>query len=293
MKISIVIPNYNGLALLKKNVPLLLAVLKNDGVITEIIIVDDASEDDSVSWLTTFVSEHKDKQIEFNIIQNEVNKGFSYTVNKGASVAIGEFIVFLNTDVYPKKGFIEYSIKHFINPHVCAVGFMDESMEDGKIVLRGSGIGMWQKGFYLHKKGEVTTNYTDWVSGGSSIFRKDIFKKLGGFDTVYGPFYWEDIDLSYRAKKNGYQIVFEPKSVVVHEHEKGAILSKYSKEDVMRISYRNQFIFVWNNASPVQLLVHIIWLPYHLMLSVKGDRKLLGGFFQALVRFFHFKLLHQ
>jgi GT2 family glycosyltransferase len=117
-----------------------------------------------------------------------------------------------------------------------------------------------------------------------------MFKKLGGFNTVYDPFYWEDIDLSFRAKKCGYIILFEPKSVVIHEHREGAILSKYSKKNITRISYRNQFIFVWNNATFFQLLVHIMWLPYHLFVSLVRDRELFLAFFSALSHFISYKL---
>jgi len=293
MNVSIVIPNYNGLTLLQKNLPRLLEVLRKDNAHAEIIVVDDASQDDSVSWLTSFANEYTTKELKLIIIQNETNKGFSHTANRGAANATGEFIVFLNTDVYPKKSFIENSIPHFKDQNVFAVGFMDESIEGGKAVLRGSGISLWHKGFYLHKKGDITANKTDWVSGGSGIFRRKVFEKLQGFNTIYDPFYWEDIDLSYRAKKLGYTVVFEPRSIVIHEHEKGAIMSKYSKQDVRRISYRNQFIFVWKNGSIGQLLQHLFWMPYHLALSLKNDHELFYGFLSAIKRFSLFSFLPQ
>lgn len=284
MKISVVIPNYNGLNLLKKNLPKLLDVIRNEKVESEIILVDDASQDESVLWLKNFQDEYKNQGVYIKIMTNDINKGFSYTANRGAFSATGEFIIFLNTDVYPKKDFIKKALRHFDDTKVFAVGFMDESIERDKTILRGRGIGWWEKGFYLHKKGEVNENQTDWVSGGSGIFKTNIFKKLKGFNTIYDPFYWEDIDLSYRAKKAGYILLFEPESIVVHEHEKGAILSKYKKKDIIRISYRNQFIFVWKNATLVQFLSHIVWLPYHLISSLRSDKELLLGFLSALYR---------
>lgn len=293
MTISIVIPNYNGLVLLKKNLPRLLEVLQIDKIEAEIIVVDDASVDESVNWLRAFSNQSMTNKISIKIIQNEVNKGFSYTANKGANATRSEFVVFLNTDVYPKKGFLQKSLDHFKNSSVFAVGFVDESMENGKTIIRGRGIGRWQKGFYLHKKGEVNSSQTDWVSGGSGIFRREIFFKLGGFNTIYDPFYWEDIDLSYRAKRIGFVLVFERESIVVHEHEKGAILSKYTKMDILRISYRNQFIFVWHNANALQLLMHFVWLPYHLAVSLRGDKQLFYGFLAAVKRYFSFKISSQ
>ena len=49
--------------------------------------------------------------------------------------------------------------------------------------------------------------------------------KLGGMDTLYSPFYWEDIDLSYRAWKSGYQILYDPNIIVEHHHE--STIAKY------------------------------------------------------------------
>ena len=57
--------------------------------------------------------------------------------------------------------------------------------------------------------------------------------KLGGFDGLYDPFYWEDIDLSYRAQKSGYKVIFEPKSIVTHEHEKGTVKEMFEIKRMM------------------------------------------------------------
>jgi len=162
---------------------------------------------------------------------------------------------------------------------------MDKSIEEGKVTLRGRGIGKWTKGFLVHAKGEVDKTNTLWVSGGSSAFRKSIWEKLGGLNELYNPFYWEDIDISYRALKSGYKILFEPKSIVVHEHEKGAIKNKYSKNTVTAIVYRNQFIFVWENATDYSLqFIHFAFLPYHFVKALfRTDWAFFLGFFKALV----------
>jgi GT2 family glycosyltransferase len=273
--VSIIIPNYNGQELLRKNLPKVFEAVRD----AEVIIIDDASTDGSLKVLDDFKSKIK-------IVKNDKNLGFSSSVNKGVSIARGEIVVLLNTDVTPEKAFLEPLISHFKDGDVFAVGCMDKSIEDGKVILRGRGVGEWGKGFLIHSRGEINRTNTLWVNGGSGAFRKNIWQRLGGFDELYSPFYWEDIDLSYRALKSGYKIVFEPKSIVVHEHEKGAIKSVYSDSAVKRIAYRNQFIFVWKNATDLNLqLLHILWLPlYSVKALVGGDINFFVGFLLALLK---------
>lgn len=274
MNLSVIIPNYNGEELLKKNLPKVLEVVED----AEVIVVDDASVDGSLKVLDGFRSKIK-------VIKNERNLGFSSTVNRGVKEANGEIVVLLNTDVVPEKDFLSPLLKHFKDSRVFAVGCVDKSIEKGKVVLRGRGIGKWQKGFLMHSRGEVNRNNTLWVSGGSGAFRKSIWDKLNGFNELYNPFYWEDIDLSYRAIKSGYKIFFEEKSIVVHEHEEGIIQTKFSSLKIKTIAYRNQFIFIWLNITDLNWqFLHILWLPYHFISTlVKGDFAFFIGFFEALI----------
>lgn len=288
MEVSIVIPNYNGEELLKKNLPKVLAAVGA----AEVIVVDDCSTDASASAISNFKfqivrkCEFCKQKPNFKFLQNEKNLGFSSTVNRGVREANSGIIVLLNTDVLPEKDFLEPLLKHFDDPKVFAVGCMDKSIEDGKTVLRGRGIGRWQRGFLVHARGEVDKTDTLWVAGGSGAFRKSIWEKLGGFDELYNPFYYEDIDLSYRAVKSGFKVLFEPKSVVIHEHEKGAIKKKYSPFKIKAIAYRNQFIFAWKNATDFSLWVsHILWFPYHFVKALlRADLPFFLGFLAAFIR---------
>lgn len=282
MNISFIIPNYNGESLLKKNLPRLFNEIKSykDGKI-EVVVVDDFSKDESMTVLKDLSKEYKN----LKILRNDKNLGFSPTVNNGAKSATGEVLVLLNTDVYPESGFLRPLLSHFKDDKVFAVGCMDKSIEEGKTTLRGRGLGKWERGFLVHSRGEVDKTNTLWVSGGSGAFSKKIWDILGGFNELYAPFYWEDIDLSYRAQKSGYKLVFEPGSIVVHEHEKGAIKSSYTPDQVKAIVYRNQFIFVWENATDYSLqFLHVLWLPYHFLKALTSrDTAFFKGFFKALI----------
>ena len=289
MNISIIIPNYNGEKLLKKNLPRVLFAVKGykKGKI-EIIIADDLSTDDSPEIITNFIGEIKDTHITGKIIRNnnKTERGFSKNVNRAAGIATGDILVLLNTDIYPRIGFLDPLLKHFNDESVFAVGCMDESIESGKTVMRGRGVGSWQRGFFVHNAGDTTKTSTLWVSGGSGAFRKSIWAKLNGLDILYNPFYWEDIDLSYRALKAGYKNIFEPKSIVVHEHEKGTIKTQYTKNQIKKIAYRNQFIFIWKNITQIKLLFsHFVWLPYHFLKAFTSrDSAFFLGFLLALFK---------
>lgn len=273
MKISIVIPNYNGEELLKKNLPKVLEVAKK--TTAEVIIVDDGSTDSSVR-----VAE----SLEVKVFKNLKNSGFSTTVNKGVESSKGDVIVLLNTDVYPEKDFLAPLSTDFKDKNVFAVGFLDKSKENGKLVLRGRGIGKWQKGFLVHSKGDVRKSNTLWASGGAAAFRKSIWEKLGGLDELYSPFYWEDIDISYRALKSGYKIIFDTKCAVYHDHKKGAIKTYYSEFDIKTIAYKNQFIFAWKNGTDFLLQFNqIFFLPYHLLKALgRRDWAFILGFLKAM-----------
>lgn len=289
MNVSIVIPNYNGEVLLKKNLPKVFEAAsyysqKTDKTV-EIIVIDDGSTDDSVISIKNYQTEIKNIKIHFKIIENEKNLGFSSTVNRAAAESNGDILVLLNTDVIPEKDFLIPLLSHFVDEKVFAVGCMDKSIENGHITLRGRGIGRFERGFLFHARGEIDSTNTLWVSGGSAAFRKTIWVTLNGFNKLYNPFYYEDIDLSYRALKSGYSVLFEPKSVVVHEHETGAIKTNYSANEVKVVAYKNQFIFVWLNITDINLILkHIAWLPYHFLFTLyKKEITFWIGFLKAII----------
>ena len=273
MSISIVIPNWNGVYLMGKHLQNVLRASKG----AEIIVSDDMSTDGSVEYL-------KRNFPTVIVVERKVREGFAANVNAGVARATGEIVILLNTDVEPEQQYIAPLVAHFDDPEVFAVGCLEKSKEGSATILRGRGIARWEKGYYIHARGEVNKISTAWVSGGSGAFRRSMWNKLGGMDTLYNPFYWEDIDLSYRARKAGWKTLFEVKSIVHHYHEEGKIKREYTTTDVKRIVYRNQFIFIWKNVTNFHiLLAHICWTPVRITQTLfKGDCLMIQGFFLAL-----------
>ena len=277
MKISIVIPNYNGKDLLEKNLPSVIEAMNNlKNNICELVIVDNGSTDDSVSYLN---QNFKDQ---FKLIKHTKNRGFSAAVNIGARATKGDLILLLNNDVKPKIDFLENVEKLFIDNSVFAVslhekghGASSASFKDGIIDIS------------FTKKESEKVELTFYVSGAAGLFRKTIWQELGGMDEkLLSPFYWEDIDLSFRAWRMGYRCLFEPMSKVNHFHQEGVIQKSRSEFFIKTISYKNQFLFVWKNITdPFWLLQHLFWLPYHLAKSMATfDLAFFAGFFWAIIQ---------
>ena len=246
--VSIIIPNYNGKELLEKNLPYVLKAYRNSGnKIKEIIVVDDASTDDSVTFI-------KHNFPEIRIIQHRVNRGFSSAVNMGARSAKGKYLALLNSDVIPSKNFLETVLQHFKDDKVFAVSLHEKGY--------GWARGKFKDGFIEHESGSESEDVHEsfWVNGGTGVFRRRYWMKLNGMDEkLLNPFYWEDLDLSYRAAKRGWLNLWDPEAKVVHEHE--LTIGRISKTFREKIQQRNQLILIWKNiTSPNLFRKHIAGL---------------------------------
>jgi len=251
VRFSIVIPNWNGEELLKKNLP---AVLKTGA--DEVIVVDDGSTDGSREYIKQLTS----CELRIKTIFNKKNLGFVASVNKGVKAAKGEIVVLLNNDVVPEEKFLKPLEEDFKDPKVFAVSLGEPQWSWAK--------GKWIRGFIEHEPGGKTKapHISFWASGGSGAFRKEIWEKLGGMDELYHPFYWEDVDLSYRAWKRGYKVIWDPRAVVYHKHE--GTISRFSKKYVNLIAERNRLLFIWKNiTSPKMILEHKFWLIKKLLIN--------------------------
>lgn len=247
LTVSVVMPNINGKSIMEKNLPKLFKAVNNPlNNIIEVIVVDDGSWDDSVSFLTR---EYKGK---IRLIKHTKNRGFSAAVNTGARASRGDLLLLLNTDVIPQENFLETLLPHFNNPKVFAVSTHEEGYGGAK--------GFWSEGYIQLAMSKETKNahQSFYVSGGSGLFRKSIWQELGGMDEkLLSPFYWEDIDLCFRAAKRGYINLWEPNGKVVHQHE--STISKFPKKYVARVKERNQLLMLWKNIHSKNLIKkHIV-----------------------------------
>lgn len=268
--ISVVIPSYKNKEKLLENLNHNLKFLKD----CQIIIVNDDPEESLKNFLP------RSKNI--LLIENKKNLGFGQSVNRGVKQADGNYIMLLNSDVQLINGNYQLAINNFHkDPSLFAVSLAQKE-KDGSIV--GKNKVYWHAGLYLHQKAtDLNFGNNGWAEGGASLIDKNKFLKLNGFDPVYSPFYWEDIDLSSRARKAGYRIIFEPKILVIHHHE-STIGRYFTKKQIKIIAYRNQLIFTWKNlTSPILIIKHLLYLPYLLITHlIIGDYLFLIALIKAV-----------
>lgn len=291
MQISVVIPNFNGRKLLQKNLPYVIKALKPYS--HEIIVVDDASTDDSVDYL----SKHFPK---VKIFVHSQNQRFAITCNTGVKRAKGDIVILLNSDVVPKKDFLSFVIPLFKDKKVFSVGFLEIDQDPGgkkfdqkkdiknfpRSKISGkTGFG-FKRGLFVHwrehnqQSGEVFWNF-----GGSMAVDRKKYLQLKGFDKDFAPAYWEDVDLGYRAKQKGWKILFSASAVVFHHHET-TNKDVFGKQNLQIMSFRNQILFCFKHMNFKQKVLHYLWLPYHLLFTNKRSNGLfLKGYLQAMKKY--------
>jgi len=267
--ITVIIPSYkNHLELLKNLTHNLKFIAKY-----QIIIVNDSPEKS--------LKKELEKLPQVTLIENKKNIGFGPSINIAVQKAKSDYILLLNSDVVLEDSSFEKAFAEFKkDPEIFSVSFAQKET-DGKIT--GKNTIYWQRGLFFHKKAkDLSFGINAWAEGGAALFDRQKFLRLNGFDPLYSPFYWEDIDLSYRAWKSGYKILFDPKILVRHNH--GTTINKYfSATTVKKIAYRNQLIFIWKNIVDFGLVInHLFFLPYNLIYYSHKKEGFFSGFIQAL-----------
>lgn len=272
--VSVVILNWEGLKLLKKCIPSVIKATQSYSGNCEVIVVDNGSRDKSIDYLRcTFPK--------VRIISLPENLGFSKGMNRGIKESKNRIVIGLNNDTVVKEDFIAPLVKHFSNKDVFTVGA--KMLEwDRKTFDFGRTTGRFPFGFFKIKYEDIdeATN-TLYASGGALAVDKEKFLELGGFDEDL--FYWEDVDLGYRAWKRGWRNIFEPKSVVYHKKQ-GSMKRRYAKNEILALARESHFLFTWKNVQDKRLLLlHILYLPALTLIAVfSGKLYFVQGLFRAL-----------
>ena len=274
-KISVVIPTYKNKGMFLHNLKHNYTLIKEH----EVIVVNDYPRE-RISLDVNKISK------DIIVIENDKNLGFSGAVNKGVQNASSQYVMLLNSDVILLDNSFLKAVQLLTNsPKVFAVSFA-QIEKNNEIV--GKNILYWKKGLMFHKKNKaITSGFTAWAEGGASVIDKKKFANLRGFDNLYNPYYWEDIDLSYRAWKSGYSVYFDASIKVKHKHE-GTISKYFSSSKIKKIAYRNQFLFIWKNIRDTKMVLqHLLLLPYNLFYFtvIKKQKEFLLGFLLAVVKY--------
>lgn len=275
-EVSVVIPNYNGLAYLDG---VLSSLEKQTFKNFEVILVDNGSNDGSCA----FVMENYPW---VHMIELPENLGFCYAVNQGIYAARGKYVLLLNNDIETEENFIQEmaeGIKRHKKAFSCAAKMM-QFYERKKIDDAGNyycALG-WSYARGKDKSAEFYNKEEKIFAScaGAAIYRKKIFEEIGYFDEEHFA-YLEDIDIGYRARIAGYENWYLPKALVYHVGS-GTTGSRYNQFKT-RYSSRNNIYLIYKNMPVLQIILNAPFLAVGfgvklLFFTLKGmGREYLAG----------------
>ena len=268
-KIAVLILNWNGVKLLETYLP---SVIKYNSLDAEIIIVDNASEDNSILFLKN--SYPHIKRIEF-----KENYGFARGYNKAVNLIPHKYVVLLNSDVRVTKNWLKAPIE-FLNSNADYAACQPKILDDNtplKFEYAGASGGYIDTLGYPFCRGRIFDSLEDdkgqydqikdifWASGAALFARREVYLKLGGLDESFFA-HQEEIDLCWRILNEGHKIACIPQSKVYHLG--GASLDKSSPKKTF-LNFRNNLVMLLKNLPSYALPIIFIRLLLDGLAAIK------------------------
>lgn len=272
----LIVLNYNGLKHLHLCLSTVIDAADEYRQNTPVILVDNGSTDGSQDWVQKHFPD-------VSLVQSQKNE-FLYSLNPVVAKRAEDIVILLNNDMRFDRKFVSSLMRHFDDPKVFACTARIFNW-DGTRVTTGQRVGKIFRCWY----------YQDWrldvqhvcatidACGGAAAFQRDMFVKLGGFDRLYWPGYYEDTDLSYRAWKHGWKVIYEPAAIAYHRV--GASFSEsHTGAQREQLLARNHTLFIAKNiGDPLFLLGFLFLLPVRILRSLlMGQKELAIGYLKAI-----------
>lgn len=290
-KISVVILNWNGVGMLQKFLPQVVAHSRLEGV--EVCVADNASTDESVAYIKTYYPDVR-------LIVLERNYGFAEGYNKALQQVEAEYVVLLNSDVEVTPHWLEPLVEYMdAHPEVAACQPKIRS-ERNKAYFEYAGAagGYLDRYGYPFCRGRIfevvekdqgqydTIRSVLWATGAALFIRLKDYREAGGLD---GRFFahMEEIDLCWRLRSRGRKIVCIPQSVVYHV---GAATLKKENPRKTFLNFRNNLLMLYKNL-PEKELKHVMLVRgvldgvAALFFLLKGEKEAAKAVFQARKEF--------
>lgn len=273
MKVALLVLNYNGEQLLRECLHSIVEASRKTEHDARVIVIDNCSTDNSLQVLK---SDFKDVEV----IKAKENR-FLVSYNEVLKTIDDDIVILLNNDIKVDKYFIEPLAVHFKDDKVFyaapKVLNFDGTFNGGRSYLKMR-YGLIKVKIDVEGKDREGTTHT--IACGA--FRREMFLKLGGYDPIYLPGYWEDTDICYKALRQGLKGIYEPNSRIYHK-EHASFSKTFSFFRKICIVDRNMFIFIWKNIQDRRLWSeHILFLiPRLLFALITGRIRLVAGFFMA------------
>ena len=297
MDLSIIIVNYNVKEFLQNLLHSIDKALQN--LSSEIIVVDNASDDGSVEWI-------KSKFPSVKLIENKTNLGFGKANNQALKIAEGKYLLLINPDAIVSEDTFTKMIDFLEGQKDAGLAGCKILNPDGSLQLacRRSFPGPWTSfckvtglsNFFPNSKmfarynltylNENQTYEVDAISGSFMMLKRVVYEKLGGFDEQFF-MYGEDLDLCYRVQKAGYKVFYVHTTQVIHYKGES---TKRSSMDETKIFYNAMHLFVKKHFSS-SFLVELILrsaIGFRKLFAFLGKRKLI--FFSIILDFIFFNI---
>ncbi|MDD2980160.1 MAG: glycosyltransferase family 2 protein [Hespellia sp.] len=261
MKVTIIIPNYNGKHFM---LPCLDSLSRQTSKDFTILIVDNASSDGSLTYL-------QEEWPSIPVISLDKNYGFSRAVNVGIQNSTTPYVLLLNNDTTVAPDFVEQMINAIEHSHrIFSVSSKMIQMYHPELIDSAGDLYTLMGWGVCRGTGRPVENYTSSdtifsACAGAAIYRRSVFKKIGYFDESHFA-YLEDIDIGYRAKIHGYKNTYCASAIVKHVGS-GTSGSKYNSFKV-KLAARNNLYLIYKNMPLLQLILNI--LPISLGFFVKA-----------------------
>lgn len=278
---SFIIPNYNG----RNFINVCLDSIKQQTYKSfEVIVVDDASEDDSCYYIAS-------QYPWVHLIQLERNTGFCHAVNTGIKASKGDYIALVNNDVELDKDWLIYMLQAMQTyPDAFGISskvlnYYDRTIIDdaGDIYTReGRAFKRWNK--LPDKKFKSKTEEIFSPSGAASLFSVLALNKVGFWDEHFIA-YLDDVDIGFRARLLGYKSYYEPRAVAYH-----MVSRSYSKNTVLMgaLVLRNNTAVIIKDMPLYLILRFFPWLIIGHMkiikfiLTIGGLKALIKGYIMLI-----------
>lgn len=253
MKVTIIIPNYNGKHFMA---PCLASLEKQSCHDFKVIVVDNASTDGSLEYM-------RENYPDIEVIALDKNYGFSRAVNVGIKRSQTPYIILLNNDTTVAANYVEELVKEIErSPHIFSISSKMIQMYHPTLIDNAGDLYTILGWGVCRGANHSINKYCDLVNvfsacAGAAIYRRSIFTKIGYFDENHFA-YLEDIDIGYRAKIYGYKNKYCPSALVYHIGS-GTSGSKYNSFKV-KLSARNSIYLNYKNMPFLQLFLNFPFL---------------------------------
>lgn len=249
MKVTIIIPNYNGKHFME---PCLASLKEQTCQDYKVLVIDNASTDGSLEYM----KEHYPK---IEVIALDKNYGFSKAVNVGIQHSTTPYVILLNNDTTVDPHYVEEMVKAIErSPRIFSVSSKMIQMYHPELIDSAGDLYTLLGWGVCRGTGRPVSNYTEadeifTACAGAAIYRRSAFSKIGYFDENHFA-YLEDIDVGYRAKIYGYKNTYCPTALVYHVGS-GTSGSKYNSFKV-KLSARNNIYLNYKNMPILQLILN-------------------------------------